>query len=590
MDRRSKTVKECVTVKRVLIIGIDGGTFDIINPLVSQGKLPNLGSLLKEGAHGYLKTTTPPMTFPAWNAFMTGVNPGKHGVFDFTERIPGTYSIRFLNARSRKAQTIWMRASEAGKRVCVMAVPVSYPPEKVNGYMISGFDAPGVDAKANPESMHPPELFDEIKNNVGEYVISSNIIKEIEAGRPDLAMDVVLRTLNRKIETALYLYKKEPWDLFGVVFGESDLAGHHYWKLHDPNSPFRPQHVSEKCQKSIETVYMAIDKAIGNFLGNLHPDTTLMIMSDHGFGGTGDKALYPNSWLASEGFLTFKDQKQGPLGLIKARLRDYFLLKPFSLIKRYGLKWVPPEIKQMLFRHRPGLVNAIESTLRFAILDWPGTLAYSEETPYYPTIWINLKGREPGGVVEPKDREKVVGEIIEKLKSWEDPETGIPVVRQAFRREEIYHGPYLEKAPDIIIDYNEPGSYSYLYRPSFTNPERSPIRKLSAEEMNSAPFQNKSGSHRNYGIFFLYGADIVPGYVIKDAHILDIAPTAFYHLDLPIPDYFDGRVLKECFKVFDKQEYRVIEEKTDISSKEIETYSPEEEEKIRKRLEGLGYL
>ena len=148
---------------RVLIIGIDGGTFDIIQPLISKGKLPHMAHIMEKGGHGYLKSTIPPMTFPAWNAFMTGVNAGKHGVFDFTERVLGTYRIRFLNAKARKAKTTWMLASEAGKRVCVMAVPVSYPSEKINGYMISGFDAPGVDAKANPESMHPPELFNKLR-------------------------------------------------------------------------------------------------------------------------------------------------------------------------------------------------------------------------------------------------------------------------------------------------------------------------------------------------------------------------------------------------------------------------------------------
>ncbi len=571
---------------RVVIIGIDGGTFDIINPLVSQGKLPNIAYLLKHGAYGHLKTTIPPMTFPAWNSFMTGVNPGKHGVFDFTERIPGTYKVRFLNARSRKAKTIWTFASEAGKRVCVMAVPVTYPPEKINGYMISGFDAPGVDAKANYESVHPPELLDEINKNVGQYIISSNIMKEIEAKDYDKALDIVLKTLRRKIDTALYLYKKEQWDIFSVVFGESDLVGHHYWKFYDEKSPFYPGKASEKCKKAIEIVYQTIDYAIGEFLKSLYPDTTLIIMSDHGFGGSSDKVIYLNCWLASEGFLKFKDERN----LFKSQIFNKLLIKSFSLIKKYGLKWVPPEIKRFLFRHRPEIINIIESTLRFNYIDWSETVAFSEETPYYPTIWINLKGRDPQGIVEPEKRDEIVDQIIKRLSNWIDPYTDTPIVRKAYRREDLYNGPFVDRAPDIIIDYNEPEGYSFLSRPSFTNPLRVPIRKLTKREIESALFQNKSGSHRNYGILFLYGNNI-KNMKINNCSILDIAPTVFYCIGLPIPETFDGRVLGECFEDF-RQQYEVIKEDSLLkpSLQDVDTYTEEEEKEIKKRLESMGYL
>jgi len=573
---------------KVVIIGIDGGTFDIINPLVAQGKLPNIEYLIKNGASGRLKTTIPPMTFPAWSSFMTGVNPGKHGVFDFTERIFGSYQIRFLNAKARKAKTMWKLASEAGKRVCVMAVPVTYPPEEINGYMISGFDAPGVDARANYESVYPPQLLDEINKNVGEYIISSNIMRQVEAKDYDGALDVVLYTLQRKIDTSLYLYKKEPWDIFCVVFGESDLVGHHYWKFYDPKSPFRPEGpISEKCIKAVETVYMKIDNAIGRFLESLYPETTLILMSDHGFGGSGDKEIYLNSWLAQNGFLKFKEDQLK----IKNIIREKVIFKALSFMKKYGLKWVPAEIKRFLFRHRPEIINAIESSLRFKYIDWSKTYAFSEETPYYPTIWINLKGREPQGIVDEKDKDKLVSEIIECLKEWREPETNLPVVRRVFRKEEIYSGPYVKKAPDIIIDYNEPGGYSFLSRNSFSNPTKIPLRKVSKKELESSLFQNKSGSHRNYGILFMYGNNIKQNFEITNAKITDIAPTVFYCTELPIPSEFDGKTLIECFNT-DETEFNIVSQTTvtegDTTDKEI--YSKEEEEEIKKRLKGLGYL
>jgi predicted AlkP superfamily phosphohydrolase/phosphomutase len=186
---------------RVLMIGLDGATFDLIRPWVEEGGLPNLGRLMKEGSWAPMRSTFPPMTFPAWNAFMTGMNPAKHAIFDFTERRPDSYEVQFVNARQRKARTLWMRLSEAGKRVAVMGVPCTWPPERVNGVMISGFDAPRADADA----MHPAGLHEELLREVGPYRITSNIIRDIDGGRPEAALDSILKTVEVKAATAKYL-------------------------------------------------------------------------------------------------------------------------------------------------------------------------------------------------------------------------------------------------------------------------------------------------------------------------------------------------------------------------------------------------
>jgi len=572
---------------RVLVVGIDGGTFDIILPFVNEGKLPNIKYLIEKGSYGYLATTMPPMTFPAWTSFMTGVNPGKHSVFDFTERIPDTYMIRFINARARKAKTIWRIVSEADKRVGVMAVPVTYPPEEINGLMICGFDAPGVDAIADTNSMYPPELLYELKQNVGDYIISSNIIKEIDSGRADIAADIALKTLGRKAETAKYLYKKEAWDLFMVLFGESDLAGHHYWKYIDPKSPFYETNAHEKCRKAMELVYKKIDLTIGELIESAPPDTVVMIMSDHGFGGSGDSVIYLNKWLNSEGFLQFKSNSN--------RLSEYFFYKPLMFAKRYGIKYLPTKVKQNIFRKKTGIANNMESWLRFSQIDWSQTLAYSEETPYYPTIWLNLKNREPDGVVLPEQREDILDRITEALYRWKDPFTNGNVVRRVYRREEIYHGPYVDRAPDLIIDYNEPGGFSYLSRPSYTNRDGAIIRKLSKKEIDSARFQSKSGSHRDFGIFMAAGIGIKSGNRIKKINILDIAPTILYLLGLPVPDEMDGEVISDALEEGYKQKM-IRRRKTDETEPVNEcaetqnTYTPGEEEEIRKRLKGMGYI
>jgi predicted AlkP superfamily phosphohydrolase/phosphomutase len=575
-------------MSRVLVVGIDGGTFDIIQPLINKGKLPNIKSLMETGCHGYLETTMPPMTFPAWTSFMTGVNPGKHGVFDFTERIPGTYMIRFINARARMAKTIWQIASEANKRVGVLAVPVTYPPEKVNGFMVCGFDAPGVGALADANSVHPPELLDEIKQNVGDYIISSNIIKEIDSGRADIAIDIALKTLGKKAETAKYLYKKEAWDLFMVLFGESDLVGHHYWKYIDPKSPFYDSGADEKCAKAVEMVYEKIDRTIGELKGIAPRDTVIMLMSDHGFGGSGDSIIYLNRWLEKEAFLKFKSQSN--------RLLERLFIRPLMFAKRYGIKYLPPKIKQNIFRKRTSVANNMESWLRFSKIDWGQTLAYSEETPYYPTIWLNLEGREPDGIVPVHERDGVLERITDALCRWKDPYTGENVVRKVYRREEIYSGPYVDKAPDLIIDYHEPGGFSYLSKASYTDSGKDVIRKLTRKELDSARFQNKNGSHRKLGIFTTCGDCIKTGTEVSGVRILDFAPTILHLLGLPVPQEMDGRIIDGCLREDYQKPHTQREESrgerlpAGSPIEHEETYSPEEEDVIKKRLRDLGYI
>ena len=200
---------------KVLIIGLDGGTFDLIKPWVNEGKLPNITRLMHSGAHSNLQSTIPPMTFPAWNAFMTGKNPGKHGVFDFMERKNGTYELEIKNALHRKSETIWKIASNYGKRCAVIGIPVTYPPEEINGIMISGFDAPVLDARI----MYPKELFNELKEKVGEYIVSPNFSQDLREGNIDKALKALIHSIDRKADTAKYILKREIWDLFMIAFG-----------------------------------------------------------------------------------------------------------------------------------------------------------------------------------------------------------------------------------------------------------------------------------------------------------------------------------------------------------------------------------
>ncbi len=580
-------------MSKVLILGLDGATFDIIRPMVAEGMLPNVARLMREGAHGELRSTMPPMTFPAWSSFMTGKNPGKHGIFDFTEHKPGTYEVQFVNAKRRAGKTLWQILSDAGKRVCVMGVPVTFPPDPINGVMICGFESPGAGGAVDENAVHPLELLAELNQKLGGYRASAQIKKDVEQNNLSVAVDKILDTIESKARTALYLFEKEEWDCFMVLFGESDLAGHYFWRYHDPHSPRYDPDAPDKWKNAMRTVYEKLDDMIGRFLRKtvngqwsmaqgqpsaVSGQWSVVIMSDHGFGGTGRKILHINRWLEQEGFLAFR--RRGVVQQAKMAM--------LNAAKMAALKFLPAWVRREMFRRRSKeLVHRAESFLRFGDIAWQKTQAYAEENPYYPTIWLNVKGREPQGIVEQgADYERVRRRLIERLQSWRDPETGAPIVEAVWRREEIYHGDCVERAPDLIVKWALDSGYNYAYRPSRQG--KLPVETLSAAELNGVGFRNKNGNHRDDGLLIMAGEQVREGATLTGANILDLAPTILYMLDLPIPDDMDGRVLTEALST--TKVVTTIKADDSEDKQFEEAYTAEESEKVKETLRGLGYI
>jgi predicted AlkP superfamily phosphohydrolase/phosphomutase len=575
---------------RVVTIGLDGATFDLIQPWVQANQLPNFARLLSQGAHGELATTFPPMTFPAWTSFMTGKNPGKHNVFDFTQRERGGYGLRFVNATQRRAKTLWQILSEAGRRVAVVSVPVTFPPEEVNGLMISGFDAPGMSGgTADERSMYPASLHRELLEKLGGYIISSNAVAL--AGNPDRAIRAILETLDHKIRCAEYLYRKEPWDFFMVLLGETDLVAHHFWRFQDPGSPLRATPPSPACGDAILRVYQRADAFLGTMLDEAQRSgATVIVVSDHGMGGCGDTGVYLNLWLAQEGFLRFRTAPRETGGSTLRSVARRAVTASLRTAKEVGVKVIPPRYKRWLLRHSPALVNSVESYLRFNAIDWGATRAFAEENPYYPPIWINLQGREPQGTVAPgSEYEDLRAQLAVRLRTWRDPDTGESVVKRVLKREEIYEGPYVGGAPDLLVDFNLKGQYSYVPRVSRPHESTVPLRSLGRADRAKL----KSGSHRDLGVLMAFGAGIRPAAKVVGAHIMDVTPTVLYLLGLEVPGDMDGKVIED---VLDEELLRnrpVVGSggpaAPDAGSPD-ETYSEDEAAVIEERLRSLGYL
>lgn len=559
----------------MLIIGLDGATWDLINPLRKQGLLPVIDRLLRTGVWSNLQSTIPPATFPAWTTFMTGMNPGKHGVLDFTERIPGTYRLRFVNATCREAETVWQRLSRAGLRVGVMGVPATYPPENVNGFMISGFDSP-VARSIDRSFVRPAGLYNEIRDAVGEYRISDVAEQYMDADWHAETIACMLASIEQKARTARYLYRREAWDCFMVLFGETDTVAHHYWKFHDSLSP-RHTKSSESVAAAISTVYKKIDEKIGELLDTARDDTAIMLVSDHGFCGMSDKVLSINKWLAQEGLLQLKTSSS-------------FLANCMGVVKQAGLRHLPLCLQEKVFRTSLRRVaQRVESASRFSGIVWNKTAAFSEDMNYFPGIHINLKGRDPLGTVQKgNEYERVRSRILERLGAWKDPDTGAGLVRRAWRREEIYKGAFLDRAPDIILDLNRDGPYAYVCLPHRLFPGQEAFRRLDPAEQGGTRLLSMSGAHRQDGILLFSPSCTGRGSEINGAAAIeDICPSILGFFGLPSDRRMDGRSIAELTRQTDM--LPAVNQRCHTPNRRV-AYTAEEEKTIARRLKNIGYF
>ena len=257
------------TVK-LLIIGLDAATLDLINPWVAEGKLPNIAHLMSAGASGRLASIVPPITPPAWTSFMTGKNPGKHGIFDFLETQPGTYSQRYVNASSRRTKTIWRMLNEAGYTVGTMNVPFTYPPEHLDGFQISGMATP-------PETspfVYPPELRGELEGCLGRFRLDVRYLGFMSTNpRRHQVLDDMKNLDDQWLRASLYLIEKHPADVMMFTFMSIDTVQHHFWQYMDPTHHYHDPSAVQEFGDAVFRVYQWLDSAVARMVEKVSPDT-----------------------------------------------------------------------------------------------------------------------------------------------------------------------------------------------------------------------------------------------------------------------------------------------------------------------------
>lgn len=543
---------------KVLIIGLDGGTWSVLDRFVKLGAMPRLETLLHTGRRGTLLSTIPPVTPVAWSSFATGMNPGRHGVFGFLapQREPGSYSPPPVRRDAVRAPSLWRRLSDAGLSTTVLSVPLTYPPEPVNGFMVTGMFTP----ESAADSTHPPSLRDELSSMGVMPKFQLDFSRRREAGRAEerlrqaLAADASsyfadLEDMTKRLAGASLHLMKKPWDLFVAVFVGTDRLQHVLWD--DVAAPDDTGILGRR----IVDFYSLVDEAIGKLVDAAGPGAAVILMSDHGFGRCAGHYCM-GRWLIDEGFASPRPR------------RTYGAFR--TVLDKLGLKTVAARTMGK------GLVErAVRAS--FIPLDWSRSVAYFQPGTY--GVRINLRGREREGIVEPGDEYEALRlEVRDRALRIEDPAGRGRVVSQAWLREEVYDGPHTEWAPDVLLEPNpELGYHLVLGDP--------------ASECHVTAAPKTKGSHRREGIFLAAGPGVRPGDLASPAGIADVAPTVLWLLGQTIPEDMDGRALREVFDITPSPRTACPADPTAIQSGgHRPDDSLEDDEEIRERLRGLGYV
>ena len=549
---------------KVMVIGLDGATFDIINPLVDKGRLPTFKMIMGNGAWGELRSTILPVTPPAWASFMTGKNPGKHGAFGFYSYKEGSYDTELATSLNIKSKKLWDYFDSA-KKIGLIDIPMTFPPEKINGYMISGMPVPSEQSIFTS----PPELHTEIIKEIGDYTIDRDLMLSTRCNPVESLRRLYSYTKMRKDVAEYLIREKGPFDFFMVVFRTTDFIQHAAFKFLD--NDYSSTHIEEtkKYGDVIAQVYERMDQYLSDLLKIAGEDCIIILMSDHG-GGPLKKRFHLNRWLKKKGLLVLKNESSRGLKIEKkkiSRILDRLRLSPLN-------KFLPYKITSACI---PVLVPYLKHPVEQ--VDWDKTKAYANLVWTDGVIRINLKGREPNGIVDENQYDELKTYIIEELLKVADQETGQNVIESAYKREDIYSGPYVKDAPDILLITQ--------------NMEYAFTAALTGNELFEKPNDPTPANHRMNGVFMITGPNIKKGQKLPIMNIVDIAPTILYLAENVVPDDMDGKVISDAIENDYIESHSISYLKADQfkAHKPIDIqFSAEERQKIEEGLKNLGYM
>ncbi len=545
----------------VVLVGIDGISFDLLARYITEGELPALESLANRGSFIPLASTQPPISPAAWTTITTGVNPGQHGVFDFVQHDPRTLKGKLVSSETVRVRRFYDYTAEHGLTACVANVPVTYPAGPLNGCLVTGLLTPA-DA---PAFTYPAELGAKIVEEVGALDFGGE-----HAFRPERrndCLEALLGSVNQRGQLALYLLRHCKTDLFFYVFMESDHAAHKLWGPFGGEDP--PEGLPDgPYTDGILKVLRAIDHWVGRIREEVGQSATVFVLSDHGCGPL-KGVLNVNRWLLEQGYL--EPERQLARSPFRALARLDLVTKACKVLSALGLGRLAGRLP-LAFRKK-----ALASFQSLATdIAWRRTKAYA--TGYHGGIYINLEGREPFGIVRPDQYEGLCQEIATKLRELADA-SGQPLIsRIAFGRS-VYSGPFACELPDIVFGYQD-GSIIMS-------------QKLDLQNVSLGGPRPRviTGTHRSTGFLMANGPHTAVTHVpAREATAVDVAPTVRYSLGCPVPRDMEGRPLLELFEQDHVAHSPPVFVFDALAAKGAGARGQSEGQDVIERLQDLGYM
>jgi len=514
--------------RKLILLGLDGATWDVLDPLIGEGIMPNLRKIVENGTSTKMSSTFPPITAPAWLSMATGKNPGKTGVTNFSNVKKNIRETELVTSSDfRKNGAYWNHLKDHGYKIYLMGYPMVYPYYDINGVMIGGWGTPD-DAKL----AHPPEIENRIEEISGGYV---NYVpwrsKKYKNNKEQLIQD--LKSMHDKQVKVLRELMKDDWDFFCYVSSVSDFLQHAFWGTWEKNdSPYHEAFID---------IWTKIDKMIGDVAQ--HDESNLFIVSDHGFGPLKNRFL-PSKWLLKKDYLRKKKFYFLKKQIISFLSLFHRKMKSKSFYDKIGLD----ESQVLNLARNKTFKESMNVSLPYPTeVDLEKSIAVSRSSGIHGVIEVLEENKER--------KQKLRKQIKEGLKEFsreKDFELTI------YENEEIYDGARVDETPDLLFFVDD---YA-----CFVNSSRLEGKVYSRDY----DFEIKSGTHRKEGIFCAYGPDIKSSGKIEEIEIYDIAPTILHYFGTPVPNDIDGRVLKEIFT-----------EKSEAYEREIEFSDDPEKEKLK---------
>ncbi len=543
---------------RVIIFGMDGADPDLLFPWAKAGHLPNLFRVMESGAYGRLKSTVHPLTPQAWTSMITGVNPGRHGIFDFGARKSGSYEIELVTSRNRAFPTIFETMPKSiSCGVC--NVPLSFPVDPVHGFALGGMHTPSLDS---PGFTHPPELRDELR----DYVIDQ--MSHWHENSREFVLDLH-EMINARHENFLRLFDEHQPDVFFGVYVALDRAQHALWARMTPAHRREPGKHGGLGDEIFRCAKM-LDDCLGDYLARLRPEDHLLLVSDHGFGNlTGD--IYLNRWLIDEGYLCFDPAKVRAMKIPANHGGD----DPKHGWHKKMMDHPPQALPKSDEDIRAGNIDPVFKN--WSTVDWSRTRAWS--SGLFGNLWINRRQREPQGIVEPgREYEMLAEELIEKLRLLRHPDDGEILCTRVWRCEDLYWGSRIESAPDILVVFRD---YEFITRGA---------TEFFGDRLVGKVAVGHTGNHRMHGVAALLGPVAANGQR-PDGDILEIAPMIQYLAGAPVPSNLDAgassALLDEKTLALNPP---IVGPLTPARHVDRSPKSETDMSEVLKRLRGLGYL